>query len=228
MNFKNIIFPLVALGGTACWGAANNPFNNVSDEVIEYMAKHFDPQALIRMAQSNQRFYNIINKMPLYQLLNQYNGNLEAILFEAARTNRPEMINYLSKHGVNIDATNNDNDQMTALMLAARDGQKDIVTTLLNNGANVMAQDAIGRTALVIAVDGNHEKIVDEILKNITASDDCDIDVPDNDDITALEHAIMGNNIIITIKLLDNGADPLYLSQQAEERLEKWEENGML
>ncbi len=83
-----------------------------------------------------------------------------------------------------LDAGNDPNiavDGLTPLMWAARAGSKDVLTALIEKGANLNAQDPEGRTALMYAADAASLKIL------MTAG--ARIGIADKDGRTALEYA---------------------------------------
>ena len=90
-------------------------------------------------------------------------------------------------------------DEKSALMLAAWFRHEAIVTLLLESGANVNAATSHGQTALILAGNAN---IVEKLL-----SYEADANKQTNDGWTALMRAARRNNKDIVILLLDNGAD---------------------
>lgn len=66
------------------------------------------------------------------------------------------MIDVLLKHGAEIDG----GDGGTALMWAAYDGLDEIVTHLLEKGANIRKRDEYGYDAAMLASNGGHDELV--------------------------------------------------------------------
>ena len=71
----------------------------------------------------------------------------------------------LADRGANVNAT--DGTGTTALILAAKHGNSDIVNALLDIGANIDAADYRGRTALALAVLFKHPSAVSALLGNL-------------------------------------------------------------
>lgn len=71
-----------------------------------------------------------------------------------------EIVDCLIKAGANIDLG-----QLTALMIAAREGHFDIVRYILNCSANVEAQTFEGNTALTYACENGHTDIAKLLLQ---------------------------------------------------------------
>ena len=83
-------------------------------------------------------------------------NNFNSRLFECA--------NILINRGkVNINAKQNQ--QITALMLAAKSGHLEIVNLLISNGANLNVMDSQRWTALCFAVDANHGHVARSLLE---------------------------------------------------------------
>ena len=80
----------------------------------------------------------------------------------AVRHGQPDTIITLLEHGIMIDTGNNG---WTALHLAALNGHVDIASILLNKGAACSLCNSDGKTALDIAREEKHERIVTIILE---------------------------------------------------------------
>ncbi|MGB1260631.1 MAG: ankyrin repeat domain-containing protein, partial [Akkermansiaceae bacterium] len=79
----------------------------------------------------------------------------------AARSGRQESIAFLLEHKQDVDTPGLDN--ITPLMLAAREGQAAMVRYLLKQGAKAELKDDKSRTALILAVDGQHNACIEEL-----------------------------------------------------------------
>ena len=104
-------------------------------------------------------------------------------------------LSFLLKIGANIDIPNNSG--RTPLIEAVFNDNVPIITFLLENGANVNAQTKAGGTALIVAAHGGIESIVRALLKR----KDIDLNIKNNNRLTALDVAIKNNNYKI-IELL--------------------------
>jgi len=79
----------------------------------------------------------------------------------AARANRQESIAFLLESGMNVDTTGLDG--VTPVMLAAREGNASMVRYLIKQGAKPELKDDKNRSALILAVEGNHKTCVEEL-----------------------------------------------------------------
>lgn len=93
--------------------------------------------------------------------LNTKDGNGWTALHLAARTGRQESAAFLLESGMGIDTPGLDG--VTPLILAAREGQHTMVRYLLRQGAKAELRDSKKRTALILAVDGNHPACIEEL-----------------------------------------------------------------
>ncbi|KAI1408750.1 ankyrin repeat-containing domain protein [Hypoxylon sp. FL1857] len=89
-----------------------------------------------------------------------------------------------------------------SLIYAARYGYCDIVTTLLDAGADINFQDDYGNTALQFSCWNSHSRVTQLLLSRIP-----DINRGDNDNLTALADAARRGSVECVKLLLDAGAD---------------------
>lgn len=82
---------------------------------------------------------------------------IKATIFEEIK------VGYLIQLGANIDAK--DNNGLTALMIAAREGKNKIADLLMYKGADISLKDKDGKTALDYAKLNNQEEIIKLITK---------------------------------------------------------------
>jgi ankyrin repeat protein len=80
-----------------------------------------------------------------------------------------EVLRLLLEHGTDISA-NDDDGRNKALCLAAEEGHELTVQMLIDNGAKVNAQDALGSTALDFAAPSGHEKTMRVLLQMVQTS----------------------------------------------------------
>lgn len=126
-------------------------------------------------------------------------------LILATREGHISIVDYLIKHGANINYRRL-GDDVTALMIAVERGRMEIVEMLLNNGAYLDMQDNSGFSALMLAVDHKFTAIV-ELLMNRAVQ----INAINDQGMTALMIAIKRQSKDIAIALLRAGAnvDPI-------------------
>lgn len=79
----------------------------------------------------------------------------------AASAKRQESVSFLLDAGMDISTPGLDG--VTALMLAAREGHYTMVRYLLKQGAKPELRDGKNRSALILAIDGNHASCIEEI-----------------------------------------------------------------
>jgi len=75
----------------------------------------------------------------------------------------------LEASGLNVDEQ--DSDGWTALMLASFEGNKELVSFLLENGAEVNIKNKFGETALQWALQNSHDEVVELLLKQGAIND---------------------------------------------------------
>ena len=123
-------------------------------------------------------------------------------LHVASNTGKLETIEFLLKHGANIDAIDDEN--CTPLHLAARKEfpwtendsllreQPEAVKILLKNGANPNLQDMHSKTGLYYAVRGRNFQIIRLYLEYAT---NLDLSIRDKDGKTVFEYALSWKNV---------------------------------
>jgi len=108
----------------------------------------------------------------------------------------------LTKKVLSVVEIDSDDDLDLALVEASHAGSTDIVSLLLDKGADVNAQDADGYTALSIASRNGHTEVVKLLLDK-----GADVNVQDADGDTALIWASRNGHTEVVKLLLDKGAD---------------------
>jgi len=93
-----------------------------------------------------------------------------------------QRVKYVFFFKPNANAT--DGIGQTALMHAARSGNREILSLLLKAGANVDTKDKSGKTALMLAARRGHKQALSVLLDF-----DADVDIEDNDHFTAITWA---------------------------------------
>ena len=96
----------------------------------------------------------------------------------------------------------------TALMTAAENGDTEVVSLLLNNGADVNAQDNDnwGGTALMLAVIGGHADVVNALLEN-GADVSATLSGGPMSGVSALMMAVVVGHADVAIAIMQGGAD---------------------
>ena len=84
---------------------------------------------------------------------------------DASNGNTSRFQEYLLQHQVDVNSFANSSGD-TALMLAAKKGRADVVTALLEAGANPNATNDVGMTALMWAAWNGHVNVLDALLEN--------------------------------------------------------------
>ena len=97
-----------------------------------------------------------------------------------------------------------DSDGWTALHIAAREGQNQIIQELLAYRADIDALDKLQQTPLQVVVYENHAKDTLELLLD----NDAEVNTKDIDGNSPLHDAVMKNNLVFVEMLLKMGADP--------------------
>ena len=95
-------------------------------------------------------------------------------LINAVKNGDLESVEDLIAEGADLDLEAKDDNDMTALMIAAKKGYTDIVSRLINSGANIDAKDRYNWTALFNAVDGGHAETVKLLIANGAAKNQKD------------------------------------------------------
>ena len=75
----------------------------------------------------------------------------------------PRWVNFLREYGSQVDTQ--DNDGMTALMVASYNGHPEVVKLLHEYGARIDLEDKNGKTALMWASQGGHSVVVKRLLE---------------------------------------------------------------
>ncbi len=118
------------------------------------------PADFLRAAENGDvRVLELFSKQGMDLLTKDDNGWTAMHL--SARAGRQESVAFLLESEVGIDIPGLDG--VTPLMLAAREGQHTMVRYLLRKGAKAELKDTKKRTALILAVDGNHPSCIEEL-----------------------------------------------------------------
>lgn len=169
--------------------------NNQVDLVKEYLKNGADVNATNKSEQSLLLIATLSNNIPMAELLvakganvNQQDNRKDSPFLYAGAAGHLELVKLYLKNGARFDVFNRYNG--SALIPACERGHIAVVK-LLANTANypINHVNRLGWTALMEAVVlGNGSKKFKEIVQ-ILIDAGCDINIPDNDQITALQHA---------------------------------------
>jgi ankyrin repeat protein len=122
------------------------------------------------------------------------------LLKAAQKDNTDEILNFLGE-GCDVDTTDNDN--MTALMMAASEGNMNSIKLLIDNLAEIDAKGFMSKeTALMMAARYGHKKAVELLIDN-----DADINSTNGLGFTALMIAADEGRLEMVEVLIDKEAD---------------------
>ena len=102
----------------------------------------------------------------------------------------------------NAEVNAGDDDEWTALHLAAEKGHVDVAKVLIQNGADVNAVDKDKETALHVAAENEHADVAKVLIQN-----GADVNAVPKNKWTALHRASRNGHVDVAKVLLQNGAD---------------------
>ncbi len=197
----------IFMNETALTRACKNNHLSVVELLVNFGANLFlknsqtTPYLSIAYAHKNIAMVKyFVTKLP-----NLINEDKE-ILIEVVRQNDLELLQYLIERSVDLNAQESE-DGLTPLMVAIEEGNSEIANVLIQNGANLDAQNDYGDTALTLAVEQSHQlkKIVP--LIKLLIEKNADINLQNNEGKTALVIAIDKKAYEIVRILVENGAN---------------------
>jgi len=144
-------------------------------------------------------------------------------LLVATKRNRPILVEYFIKKGIDINARDNKGD--TALLIASKEYCYSAGSVLINNGANVDEKDMDGLAPLHIIHEFDYESDLSSLQIEhfeLLIEKGADVNIQDNDENTPLHLAIKNENDEFAEMLIYNeadlnsinedGMDPIYLA----------------
>ncbi len=136
-------------------------------------------------------------------LINAYNGENTPLL-AAVRARQFAVVKFLLENKADTELKHHgvNNEQLTPLIWATRQENKDIVDLLLEHGANVDATDVNRKTALHWAADHGFKTIAETLLAH-----KAEVDAREKDDVTPLRMAAQKGFKSIAEILVAHGAD---------------------
>src|SRR5262249_42165672 len=112
------------------------------------------------------------------KVLHEAGGDISArsnrgstLLHEAARANKPEIVEWLITLGLDVNAL--DSSKETPLHKAALNGHHDVVIILLSSGAQVNIQGLLGQTPLHLALYDRRRPSIIQVLRSHGADMHC-------------------------------------------------------
>ena len=142
----------------------DNEIQNLTAEQM-VLSSDYEDDSLPRLAHYNLLIEKLINKNAD---LNIQNNAGETALFALLKQKKLHMrlikLFIQKKANINVQASNG----QSVLMLAAQRENQDLVQLLLDNGAKIELQDALGKTGLVYAREGKNPGEITEILMATT------------------------------------------------------------
>lgn len=128
-----------------------------------------------------------------------------------------EAIQYLIKKGAKVDEAPSYIDKMTPLLYSIDNGWfLENIKTLIDNGANIKAKDANGRTPLHIAVKSGYIEIVEYLIEK-----GADVDTLNNRGLSALDVAKEYDNVDDIIDLLSKHKKALDEKNKLDDHAER-------
>ncbi|TWU25710.1 ankyrin repeat domain-containing protein [Bythopirellula polymerisocia] len=139
---------------------------------------------------------------------------------DAAMDGNIDFVRQAIKDGVDVNAV--DDQQRSALMLAAFNGHTSIIKLLLDQGALLDHQDALGRTALMFAATGDNLATVKLLLDS-----GADVNAVDKGEgFTSLMHAAAEGQLEVVRLLLEHKANPAIRDVDGDSALDFAKRNG--
>jgi len=161
MNGRKITY-LLALGCVCLSQALSSCGKSKQSNSRELEASGYasTPSDFLKAAtQGDRRALELIlkNDIPL----NSVDADGWSALHLASRGGHEAAVSFLLEAGISINTASSQG--ITPLMLTAQQGQADMVRFLLQQGATPNLKDQMNRSALILAIDGNHPRSVEEL-----------------------------------------------------------------
>ena len=161
MNGRKITY-LLALGCVCLSQALSSCGKSKQSNSRELEASGYasTPSDFLKAAtQGDRRALELIlkNDIPL----NSVDADGWSALHLASQGGHEAAVSFLLEAGISINTASSQG--ITPLMLTAQQGQADMVRFLLQQGATPNLKDQMNRSALILAIDGNHPRSVEEL-----------------------------------------------------------------
>jgi ankyrin repeat protein len=160
MKFGNFSFALIAYLTASVLMTSCGDKKEKAQQELETSGYEATPADFLRAAENGDvRALELFAEQDMN--LNTKDDNGWTAMHLGSRAGKQESVAFLLEAGVDIDIPGLDS--VTPLMLAAREGQQTMVRYLLRQGAKAELKDDKKRTALILAVDGNHPACIEEL-----------------------------------------------------------------
>ena len=133
--------------------------------------------------------------------INETTFNNETALHIAAARNSIKVMNFLIKNKANVNAKTELTEE-TPLFYAVQEGQADAIMALINNGADVNAENIEGETPIFTAMRNNRAELMSILINN-----GADVNHKNKEGKPPLSVAIMFKSTTMTKKLIDAKAN---------------------
>lgn len=205
------------------------------NEIVLLIGENLNPKSLSAFITANRHLFSLLT--PLMNRLAAQDKDGQPALYWAAAEGHAALARLLLKMGAPIDARSTQIVFESALHCAAKYGQDEVLTLLLENGAEVDCLDAYGATPLFWAAKNEYGSAVkillgkgadagirnlagetmihyaaysgyEEVVRILLEEGGVDVDIRDHEtDETPLHHAVQSGSGDVVRLLLDKGAD---------------------
>ncbi|MBU0482950.1 MAG: ankyrin repeat domain-containing protein [Proteobacteria bacterium] len=226
----------IATGTTADLGSSikiNARIISVEKGVVFSVASAMIPnndQVKMLMGKNMERLPEPVITRQKLTMINNDQLLLDEMLFEAVENGQTELVRDLVRQGADVDVrgiagenTSNPTKEWTPLLVASHKGYTKIAAILLENGADINAQNYGTRTPLHLAAEKGHIEIVKMLIAK-------GVDVhttSSHDQWTPLHVAVYSGQTSVALVLLEAKADPLVINVQGSTPLDYAKEKGL-
>ena len=160
--------------------------------------------------------------MALANIVSETDSLPEAAFQAAGRGEEAALLAWLDSGGqVNATCRKGAVSSITALLVAAGNGQERVVDLLIQRGAEVDLQSSAGHTALMFAARSGQERVVDLLIQR-----GAEVDLQNSRKETALGFAAHTGHPAVVLRLLRAGADTKLRTTDGKSALQLAKEQG--